>query len=88
MLRQPNLTPKTLFNPLKSEFIKETKLGVEGDDPVIYTIPSLELKTFPTYLADHLAHYLAQAVVAERGVKNGNYEDSYKAALQEITVEI
>lgn len=77
---QPNLTPRYLYNPTKDDFT------VKWDD-VAHTIHSEELKAFPAYLADHIAHHLAKHIVGTRGIKT-NYEDDFKAVMEEIIVNI
>lgn len=54
-------------------------------EPEPFTIPSQDIATFPTFLADVLASHLAQQIVFMRGIRT-NYDDEYKAVLKEITV--
>ena len=60
-------TPISLFNPLKEDFIIEEK--DDNNKPVKYTIPSLEIATFPAYQANIIKKHLIDALVNDRGIK-------------------
>lgn len=80
-----NSKPVSLYNPLRSDFT--VTYATDDGPPMPYTIPSLEIKTFPSYIADHIKKHLAQEVIGSRGVRL-NYDDDYKEALKEIEVTV
>lgn len=79
----PNTTLKYLFNPLTEDFT--TTYANDANKPITYTCPSMKISEFPTYLADHIAKHLAQKIVFKRGIQH-NYEQDFRAVLQEITI--
>lgn len=83
---QRNETLVTLYNPLRNDF--SVVKAADDNTSITYTIPSCDLKTFPKYIADHVAHYLAHAVVSERGIEHGNFDASYQKAMKEIIIEL
>ena len=65
-LKKRDDTPKSLFNPIKDDFIAEIR-----DDHNIkqtYIIHSMEIETFPAWLADILTKKLITAVKNERQI--------------------
>lgn len=78
----PNRTPKAIYNPLYEDF--SCNYATDNNPPITYTIHALEIETFPTYLADHIAKHLAQHVLGVRGIQT-NYDDDFKKAIDEIT---
>jgi hypothetical protein len=76
--------PVSLYNPLSEDF--SCKQADDDNVQHTYTIRSLEIETYPKYIADHITKHLAQAIIAKRGIKT-NYEDAYKEAVEEMTVE-
>lgn len=83
MLPEVNRNPKSLFNPLKDDFT--VNYATDDAAPLPYTVPSLEIATFPAYIADHIAKKLAHEIVFTRGIHT-NYTDDYTAVLAEIEV--
>ena len=74
-------SPKSIFNPLRYDFVD----GIRDDDNKIrqYTIRSMEIETFPTYLANHIVKNLIVAVQNERSVSSTN-----EKAMEDIKKEI
>src|SRR3990167_2116788 len=60
-------TPISLFNPLNEDFTIEEK--DDNNNPIKYTIPSLEIATFPAYQANIIKKHLIDALVNDRGIK-------------------
>lgn len=79
---QVNKTPKALYNPLLEDF--SVNYATDDNPPITYTIHSLEIETFPTFIANHIIKHLAHKIVTSRGVKT-NYEDDFNEAVKEIT---
>jgi len=57
-------TPKSLFNPLKDNFV--TEIRDDNNIPQTYTIPSMEIATFPAYLAERIEKDLITTIKNER----------------------
>lgn len=59
-------TPTHLFNPLKDV----VKIGIRNDENEQETveIPSLEVSTYPKWLADVLKKHLVDAIMNSRGL--------------------
>ena len=71
-------------NPLKVDFTVHSALGgVEQD----LTIPSMEMRAFPDYQAEHVINHLADAVIFDRGLDN-KYNQVIKSIKEEITPKI
>jgi hypothetical protein len=74
-------TQKNIFNPLKKDFICPLR-----DDHNIYhdyKIRSMEIESFPAYLADILINHLVNEVQIERNINPLNQE-----AIDEIRKEV
>lgn len=71
-------------NPLKTDFTVHSELGGKGQD---LTIPSMEMRCFPDYLAEHIIKHLADAVIFDRGLDN-KYNQVIKSVKEEITPKI
>jgi len=80
-LKPRNDTPKSLFNPMRKDFI----CPLRDDNNVFhdYKIRSMEIESFPAYLADVLINHLVNEVQIER---NTNPLD--EKAMNEIRKEI
>jgi hypothetical protein len=76
-----NDTPKSIFNPLREDFT--VSYLDENNKPRDYTIRSMEIETFPTYLADHIIKHLITAVQDERSLNLTNTK-----LIEEIRKEI
>ena len=65
-LKPRNDTPKSIFNPLKTDL----DISYRDDNNTIrqYKVRSMEISTFPTYLADHIIKKLITAVQNERSI--------------------
>ncbi len=61
---QPNLIPKTIQNPLSIDFTCTAR--DDNNSIVTITIPALDAKSYPTYLADHIGKHLVDAIINER----------------------
>jgi len=57
-------SPKSLFNPLKIDFV--TSMRDNNNISRNYTIPSMEIATFPKYLADRIENDLITTIKNER----------------------
>jgi hypothetical protein len=57
-------TPQSVFNPLRVDFIDK----IRDDNNVIreYKVRSMEIETFPAYLADRIRRDLITAIKNER----------------------
>jgi hypothetical protein len=73
--------PTSIFNPLKTDF----KCTYRDDDnkPREYIVRSMEIETFPAYIAKHIVKHLIVAVQNERSVNSLNTK-----AIEEIRKEI
>jgi hypothetical protein len=80
-LPQRNETPKSIFNPLKTDFV--TEIRDDDNQNRKYFIRSMEIDTFPAYIARHIANHLITAVQNERGINSTN-----EKAIEEIRKEI
>jgi hypothetical protein len=74
-------SPKSLFNPLKTNFI--TSIRDDNNIPQDYIIRSMEIATFPAYLAKHIIRNLITAVQNEREILSTNLKE-----IEEIRKEI
>lgn len=74
-------SPKAVFNPLRYDFVDE----IRDDDNKQrqYTIRSMEIETFPAYLAKTIIIHLMTAVQNERGTNPLN-----EKAVDDIRKEI
>jgi hypothetical protein len=74
-------SPKSLFNPMKSDAV----FSIRDDQnvPQIYIIHSMEIETYPTYLADIIIKKLITAIQNERGVLGTNLK-----GIEEIRKEV
>lgn len=73
---QRNDTPKSLFNPLKNDFIAQIR-----DDKNVqqtYIVHSLEIETFPTWLAEVLEKKLVNEIKISRGASLFSKEEEDK----------
>lgn len=80
-IKPRNDTPKSLFNPLKTDFICPLR-----DDKNIYhnyKIRSMEIESFPTWMAEVIIKHLIVAVQNERKVNPIDIE-----AIEEIRKEV
>jgi len=78
-------TPKSLFNPLSINF--KTKLRGDDNVDVEYEIPSMEIATFPAYLADRIKVDLMTAITNQRGSGLLTEEEKNKL-IDEVEVRI
>jgi hypothetical protein len=62
----PDLTPKSIFNPLPNDFSTIYKDDENVDH--VYTVPSMQVTTFPTYLANHVITQLTDALINDRNL--------------------
>lgn len=81
----PNLNPKPLFNPSKKDF---TWHYLDDDlMPCTATVHSMQITYLPTWIADRVAHHLAEHLMWERGIKQ-NATDDIQNILKEIEVTV
>jgi len=59
-----NETSKSVFNPLTDDFIIEFRN--DKNEIEIYTVPSMNMVTHPTYLADFLIKHLVDRIIEKR----------------------
>lgn len=78
---EPNRKPKAIFNPSRDDFSVEYL--DDENIPHTYTIKSMQLRSFPTYIADHIVKHLSQKIMWDKGIKT-NPEDELKAIRREI----
>jgi hypothetical protein len=65
-LKPRDETPKSLFNPLSIDVI--TSIRDDDNKNQDYTIPSMEIKTFPAYLADRIKRDLLTTIRNSRNL--------------------
>jgi hypothetical protein len=82
---QRDETPKSLFNPLSFTF--KTKLRGEDNIEVEYEIPSLEIATFPAYLAERIQKDLITAIKNQRHLDIMTPDDENKL-IAEVEVKL
>jgi len=80
-LKPRDETPKSVFNPLRYDF----KTTYRNDDNSFreYMVRSMEIETFPAYIANHVIKHLIDAVQNERHVLGTDLK-----AIEEIRKEI
>jgi len=78
-----NDAPKSVFNPLSRDF--RAKYRNDDNTQVEYVIRSMEIETFPTYLADHMIKHLVEEVANDRDVSRLS-EDKMRKIKEEIEV--
>jgi len=78
-------TPKSLFNPLSDTFV--TKLRGDDNIEVEYSLPGMEISTFPAYLAERIKVDLMTAICNQR---NSGFmtEDEKNKLIAEVEVKI
>ena len=75
-----------LYNPLREDFT--VTYDITGDkDPRPFTIHAQEIEYFEPIVARHIVKHLADAVLAERGIRT-NYTDDMTAIKKEIEVTV
>ena len=62
--QKPNVTLKSFYSPLKEDLTITYR--DEQNNPVEYIIPSMEVSTYPTFLADNFIKHIIDAVINER----------------------
>ena len=81
-----NDTPKSLFNPLKVDFIAEIR--DDNNQKQTYIIHSMEIETFPSWLADILEKKLITQVKYDRNVGLFSQEEEDKIRKEvEVVIE-
>ena len=81
-----NDTPKSLFNPLKVDFIAEIR--DDNNQKQTYIIHSMEIETFPSWLADILEKKLITQVKYDRNVGLFSQEEENKIRKEvEVVIE-
>lgn len=78
-------TPTHLFNPLKNDLVLE--LFNDENIGTIYLARSLEVSTYPRYLADIVKKHLIDKIINDRGLGYVTPEQR-KELLEEIEVNI
>ena len=80
-LTKRNETPQSVFNPLHFDF----KTTYRNDDNSLreYVVRSMEIETFPAYIANHVAKHLIDAVQNERHILGTDLK-----AIEEIRKEV
>jgi hypothetical protein len=63
-LKPRDETPKSFFNPLAHDFIGEIR--DDSNTIIKYTIPSMEISTFPAYIAERLIADLMTEITNQR----------------------
>lgn len=76
-----DIQPKSVFNPLRIDF--RTTYRDDNNAPQEYIVRSMEIGTFPTYLADHIIKHLITAVQNERHILGTDLK-----AIEEIRKEV
>lgn len=80
---KPNETPKSFFNPLTE--VIDIEYFNDLNETIKSTIPSRQLMTLPTHLADLYIRRILDAVVNHRKIKH--VDDNVKAELlKEIVI--
>lgn len=83
-LPKRNDTLISIFNPLQFDFM--VKLRNEKNVYVEYIVPSMEIETFPTYIADIIKNKLVRAIQDDRDI--GYYDKEKEDEIRkEISVE-
>ena len=78
-------TPMSVFNPLTTDFVCEVR---EDNNRVRqYIIRSMEIETFPTYLAKNIIKRLITAVQNKRGINVITDTDSTERIRKEIEID-
>ncbi len=69
-------TPKSIFNPLKTDFVT----SIRGNDniPKDYIVHSMEIETYPAYIANIIIKKLITAVKYDRSVDLNSQVDEEK----------
>ena len=80
-LKPRDNTPKSVFNPLKYDF--KTTYRDDNNHQREYFIRSMEIETFPAYIADHMVKHLIDAVQNERHILGTDLK-----AIEEIRKEV
>jgi hypothetical protein len=80
----PDNTPTNIYNPTKKDF---SCTYAEEKIPITFTLPSRQMKTFPKYLADHIAKHLARQIALEND-SGLMFELRLKEAMDKITVTL
>ena len=75
-LKPRNETPKSVFNPLKTDFI--CTLRDDQNVSQTYIIHSMEIETYPAYIADVLMKKLITAIKNARNVNPISLEEEEK----------
>jgi hypothetical protein len=80
-LTKKDETPQSVFNPLRVDFIDK----IRDDNNVIreYKVRSMEIETFPAYIATHIVKHLITAVQNERHILGTDLK-----ALEDIRKEV
>lgn len=84
-IKPRNDTPKSLFNPLKIDFV--TEIRDEHNVLQTYIVHSMEIETFPTWLANILEKKLITMIKNERNI-NPIYSSEDEKIKKEVEVVI
>lgn len=74
-------TPTHIFNPLKNDLVLQEFNDL--NEKITYTIPVVEISTYPKYLADILRKHLVDAIINERNL--GYISPEERAEIQKET---
>ena len=83
---QPNQTPKSLYNPLATDFT--VQMRDDDNMQIPYTIPAGEMKTFPAYIADYIERHLLDALYHLEGNPKNDRDIEKAKLLERIRVTI
>ena len=75
-IKPRNDTPKSLFNPMKADFV--ALIRDDSNKQQTYIIHSLEIETFPTWLAEVLEKKLINEIKISRGTSLFSKEEEDK----------
>jgi hypothetical protein len=81
-----------VYNPDDADFITTYDVSETGN-PIEFTIPFRQIKTFPEKIAKHLKKHLATQLLNKRGNKTADgvklsWEDSYNEYYKETEVNL
>ncbi len=82
----PDITPVNIFNPTDEDFICQR--ANDENNQETHIIPARQIATFPKYLADHVAHKLAQQITLVNTTDKRMYEIRLKETLDKIIVTL
>ena len=78
-------TPMSVFNPLTTDFVCEVR--EDSNQNKQYIIRSMEIETFPTYLAKKIVRRLITAVQNKRGINPITDIDSTERIRKEVEID-